>query len=153
LAELLLEISQIPVVNQESQNGKYFHNQLWHPRSISALILQLLSYFVYLILHTHLSGLSQLQDFFKNPHFEFILSPNGSIATMATMLVADMASHVANNPPALAGRTMVLPSTDQQRHLILHVMAKLWGILSLREFQVKAVAQLVFHPKICLFLI
>jgi hypothetical protein len=25
--------------------------------------------------------------------------------------------------------------------------------LSLREFQVKAVAQLVFHPKICLFLI
>jgi hypothetical protein len=27
-AELLLEMSQIPVVTQESQNGKYFHNRI-----------------------------------------------------------------------------------------------------------------------------
>jgi hypothetical protein len=43
----------------------------------------------------------------------------------------------------MVGRPMVLP-TDQHRHLILHVMAKVWGILLPREFQVRAIAQLIF---------
>jgi hypothetical protein len=32
-------------------------------------------------------------------------------------------------------------------------MAKAWGILSPWEYQVRAIAQLVFYPKTCLFLI
>jgi superfamily II DNA helicase RecQ len=32
-------------------------------------------------------------------------------------------------------------------------MVKVWGILPPREFQVSAIAQLVFYPKTCLFLI
>jgi hypothetical protein len=102
-AALLLEMSQIPVVTQESHNGKYFHNQLWHPWLISALILRPLSYFIYSI-HTHLLGLSQLQDLITNHNFEVTLSPNGSIVTMATTPMAAMASHITINPPASVGQ-------------------------------------------------
>jgi hypothetical protein len=51
---------------------------------------------------------------------------------------------------------MVLPTdlgkhpTDRQRQLMLHVMAKVWGIFSPREFQVWAIAQLLFHSRTCL---
>jgi hypothetical protein len=42
--ESLLEMAQIPVVTQESQNANYFHNRLWHLQLISKLILWPLSY-------------------------------------------------------------------------------------------------------------
>jgi superfamily II DNA helicase RecQ len=79
--------------------------------------------------------------------------------TMVSTLTSDMASHGANNPPGLVGRPMELPTglreppTDRERQLILHVMAKVWSILSPREFQVRAIARLVFHPSTCLFFI
>jgi superfamily II DNA helicase RecQ len=78
---------------------------------------------------------------------------------MRTTVTVATASHVANNPPASVGSPIVLPAylgeppTARQRQLIVHVMAKVWGILSPREFQVRAIGQLVFHPKTCLYLI
>jgi hypothetical protein len=37
-----------------------------------------------------------------------------------------------------------LPPTAHQRAVVTQVMTKVWGILYLREFQVEAVARLVF---------
>jgi superfamily II DNA helicase RecQ len=45
------------------------------------------------------------------------------------------------------------PPTDRQRAVITHVMENVWGISAPRDFQVEAVARLVFEPKTCLFLI
>jgi hypothetical protein len=128
LEEIHLENAQIPLVTQESQNGKHFQDQFWHLRSVSTLLWRL-SYFIYSI-HTHVLGLSQLQDLIKNCHFEVTLSQNGSMATMATTQMAAVASHHANNPPALVGRPLVLPTdlgeppTDQQRRMWWHFAAQ-----------------------------
>jgi hypothetical protein len=102
--------------------------------SIWTLILPSISSFTY-PLRTRPSSLNQLQDLAENRPFEVPLPPNGYPATMATPTTAAIASQVANNPPASVGRPMVLPTTigqpptGRQRHLIHHVMAKVWGIL------------------------
>jgi hypothetical protein len=60
------------------------------------------------------------------------------------MPMAVTASDVVANPPASVGSPMVLPTTigephtNGQRQLILCVMAKVWGVFSPREFQVRA---------------
>jgi hypothetical protein len=132
LAALLLGMAKIPVVSQEYHNGTYFHSRLWKLWSISTLILSSISCFTY-SLHTRPSGLSPLQELAENQHFEDTLPPNGYPATMVTTPAAAMASHIANNPPALVGRPMVLPTsigqppTNQQRHLIHRVMAQKFG--------------------------
>jgi superfamily II DNA helicase RecQ len=75
-------------------------------------------------------------------------APNGGgIAPSLSPIVIDLTNDFG---PPLTARE---PPTDRQRAVILEVVETVWGISSPREFQVEAVARLIFEPKTCLFLI
>jgi hypothetical protein len=76
-----------------------------------------------------------------------VMTPNNLDATPSLPIPIDLSVH-SPEPPATR-----LPPTARQRAVIIRVMANVWGISSPREFQIEAVARLVFEPKTCLFLI
>jgi superfamily II DNA helicase RecQ len=75
-------------------------------------------------------------------------APNGlAIAPSLGPIAIDLTNDFC--PPPTAREQ----PTDRQRAVIIEVMKTVWGISSPREFQVEAVARLVFEPKTCLYLI
>jgi superfamily II DNA helicase RecQ len=77
------------------------------------------------------------------------MAPNNlSIASSLAPIAIDITNDFLGPPP-----TATEPPTDRQRAVIVEVMETIWGISSPREFQVEAVARLIFEPKACLFLI
>jgi superfamily II DNA helicase RecQ len=88
-----------------------------------------------------------------------------SLTTMAPLSTANTAPNGLAIAPSLGPIAIDLTNdfcppptareqpTDRQRAVIIEVMKTVWGISSPREFQVEAVARLVFEPKTCLYLI
>jgi superfamily II DNA helicase RecQ len=76
------------------------------------------------------------------------MTPNNLFDAEPTLPLPTDLSLDSAEPPATR-----LPPTARQRAVIIRVMANVWGISSPREFQIEAVARLVFEPKTCLFLI
>jgi superfamily II DNA helicase RecQ len=125
---------------------------------LNGLTLKPFPYFKYLP-HTDVSGLIGFDDLDKIWPFPVITAQNEQMRAMTHLPVAVMAPNnlldASSSAPVHIDLTtgVCQPPTAHQRAVITHVMAKIWGILSPREFQVEAVARLVFEPHTCPFLI
>jgi hypothetical protein len=164
LAELLLEMAQIPAVTQNSQGGMSFYVPLQALPCFNRLTLQPFPYFIYL-LHADVSALTPINKFGQIPPSRAQRGKDGPTTTMAPLPMAVAAPNSVKIASGLAPIPIHLTTivsqrstawqlpTDHQRWVITHIMEKVWGILASRDSQVEVVARLVFEPKTCIYLI
>jgi hypothetical protein len=155
------ETSQIAVITQDSQEGESFSSRLRSPIIFNRLTLRPLPYFIYSI-HPYLAAFTLIDRFGEKLPSQPPTGQNEPTKPMAPLPTAVVAPNDLEIAPGLTpipidlttnDSTAPQPPTDRQRGVITHVMEKVWGISSPREFQVEAVTRLVFEPRTCLFLI
>jgi hypothetical protein len=118
-AQLLLELAQIPVVTQNSQEGKSFYVPLRSLPCFDQLTLWKLHYFIY-SLHADASALTPINEFGQIPPPPAPIGQNEPTTTMAPLPTAVVTPHsveIASDSelPPIDLTSIVSPSSAAQQ--------------------------------------
>jgi hypothetical protein len=145
LAQLLLRMSEIPVVTQNTQQGEFFRNRLELLFVSTRLALLTYSYFFYSF-YAHTLAFIELDNLGEISLLPPSTQQPVSLTTVAPLPTANTAPNDPGIAPSLSPIAIDLtndfgppltarePPTDRQRTVILEVMETVWGISSPREF-------------------